>query len=187
MKGQRKGRGWRNESQRHRLAGMGISTTNKKSGEITMKARGMEDDIFDQIKKGKFPLRIRVDSNIIKEHDNLIKEIAEGDEEYERHIRKKASLIKISLSEFKDMTGIEDEFASMKEDARDSYHWYKDEAREDGWLDEVPPFKEWFIDEYGHAPNIKEYMANLEEDEIMVMAEDLKDAIKDDYWDMVEF
>ena len=180
-----KQKGWKGESHRHRLAGMGISTRSRGCKPSRMNASGMEDDIIEQIMKGKFPINVKVDKAIIDENEWQIKEWAEGDADEEAYIRKKISKVKIGITDFKEMTGIEDDWQSLKEDAKDSYKWYKDEAKEDGWLDEVEPFKEWFHGEYGHDATLKGYIANLEDYEAQEYAEILIESIKEDLWEYV--
>ena len=65
---------------------------------------------------------------------------------------------------FIDFFDIKELAYSEKDMAKDEYKEYRRELKESGYI-EVKPFREWFIETYGHEPTTKGYLSDLQDDE----------------------
>ena len=157
--------GWNGEPKRHELASRGIRTSFSRKEYTNMRTyfNNPEQFVADQLKHLKFPIVV-YPSNVDK-YDDMIKHWAEIYDIPEVHVKKAFQKITISWSEFIDLYDIKDSAQSDKEFAKDEYREYRRDARENGWLEEVPPFKQWYEESYNREPSVKDYFIDTYQDE----------------------
>ena len=166
---------WKGERQRHSLSARGVKSKRDKTrvGSINVL-----DNLHKQLIAGKFP--ITVYPRNVKDWKSSIKQIAEEYEVSEQTVEKWFSKIKIGWRSFIDQFGIDEDAYSEKEWAKDEYRELKREAREDGWLEDVLPFKQWFEEEYGYPPTVKGYFEGLSDEDKFDLANRVLTEIEED-------
>lgn len=142
-------------------------------------ARGI-DEMFKQVKQFKFPIKFEIDEKTLSKYDDFIKEMAEGDKEYEKWIRKKLSVVKINQREFFDYTGLNDEYWSFKDGLKWEYKDYKDDMKGYGMI--PLSFKDYIGEELGlGGTTMRNFITEYVDDEIIEEAlYGMEDGIKDD-------
>lgn len=168
-------KGWYGDRQQHSMASRGIRT-NVAYGKSLGRLSSI-DNIYNQIESNKFPIVIYPN---LDGWDEQIKHLAKVHEISEEDVRKEFSKISLSWKEFADLYDIENDSYSEKEWAKDEYKELKMDARAEGWGDEVPPFREWFIEEYGHAPTVREHYKHLDAGDKLILAEKVLKDVNDD-------